>query len=119
MYRIPSDLDLSEIVGESTTQICVGQFDLQFTFGPVSFAIMSQVNLKREGELIGIWEEKKWPDAAFYEVMNVNVSKYEIPNDRQIIIYLENGIEIHLSDDSDQYECMLIQIEGDPTLWVI
>jgi hypothetical protein len=36
MYRIPSDLDLSPVVGEFTTQLRVGQFDLQFTFVKVN-----------------------------------------------------------------------------------
>jgi hypothetical protein len=33
MCRVPKDLDLSPVVGEFTTQVRVGQFDLQFTFG--------------------------------------------------------------------------------------
>ncbi len=49
MYRIPKDLDLSQIVGTFTTQLRVGQFDLQFTLGDphhqVTFAVQSAVNL--------------------------------------------------------------------------
>ncbi len=55
MYRIPDKLDLSPVVGEFTTQLRVGQFDLQFTFGPVSFAVQSPVNLFRDGKLIAHW----------------------------------------------------------------
>ena len=114
MYRVPLDLDLSAIVGEFTTQIRVGQFDIQFSFGPVTFAIESPVSLVRQGEVIGGWSEGRWPDSGFFDTMNVNVSKWEIPNDRTIQIHLENGIEIHLSDDSDAYECMQIYLEGSP-----
>jgi hypothetical protein len=114
MYRVPLDLDLSTIVGESTTQIRVGQFDVQFTFGPVSFAIQSPVSLVRNGEVIGRWAEGRWPDSGFFETMNVKVSSWKIPNDRTILIHLENGIEIHLMDDSDSYECMQISTEGSP-----
>lgn len=39
MYRIPDGLDLSPAVGEFTTQVRVGQFDLQFTFGPANIEI--------------------------------------------------------------------------------
>jgi hypothetical protein len=46
--------------------------------------------------------------------MNVKVSSWEIPNNRTILIHLENGIEIHLMDDSDSYECMQISTEGSP-----
>ncbi len=119
MYRIPKDLDLSKVIGEFTTQIRVGQFDLQFTFGKVNFAVYSQVDLVQNGEVIGSWNEGKWPDPRFYEIMNVNLVKYEVPNDRLIVLYFSNGIEMRLNDNSDQYECMQIQIEGDPNQWII
>ncbi len=56
MYRIPSNLDLSPVVGEFTTQVRVGQFDLQFTFGSVNFAAQSPVQLLRDDEPIATWE---------------------------------------------------------------
>ena len=71
------------------------------------------------GETIGIWEEGKWPGEQFLNVMNISVVKYEVPNDRLIILYFENGIEMHLSDDSDQYECIQISMAGEPGQWII
>ena len=114
MYRVPLDLDLSAIVGEFTTQVRVGQYDVQFTFGRVNFSVQSPIKLVRNGEVIGIWEEGRWPDSIFYETMNVSVTRWKIPNDQTIVIYLENDIEIHLTDDSDQYECMQISVEDGP-----
>jgi hypothetical protein len=119
MYRIPKELDLSPVVGEFITQIRVGQFDIQFTFGDVSFSIRSFVNLFRGGELIGHWKEGKWPDAAFYDVMNTEVTRCDKMTDRLIVIAFANGIEMHLVDDSDQYECMEISFKGSSTFWVI
>ena len=119
MYRIPKDLDLSKIVGQFTTQVRVGQFDLQFSFGEVHFAVQSHVDLVRNGEVIGKWQEGEWPTPEFFGIMNAEVVRYEIPNDRTIEIHLENGIEIHLTDDSDQFECMQISIQGDPDQWII
>jgi hypothetical protein len=119
MYRIPNELDLTPVIGEFTTQLRVGQFDLQFSLGIVDFAITSQVNLFRKDKLIGHWEEGKWPEPAFYEIMNSEVTRCQIANDRLIIITFANEIEMHLKDDSDQYECMQINIKGNPTTWVI
>ena len=112
MYRVPLDLDLSEIVGEFATQVGVGQFDLRFTFGPVTFSVESPVSLVRNGQLIGSWEGGRWPDSTFFETMNSSVSRWEIPDDRTIVIRLENGIEVHLTDNSDQYECIQISVAG-------
>jgi hypothetical protein len=119
MYRIPKELDLSPVVGEFTTQIRVGQFDLQFGFGDVNFAITSPVSLFRGAQLIGQWKEGKWPDPAFYEIMNTEITRCEAKTDRLIVIVFANGIEMHLVDDSDQYECMKIHFEGNPSPWII
>lgn len=119
MYRIPKDLDLSPVVGEFTTQVRVGQFDLQFTFGPVNFAVQSPVNLFRDGKLVAHWEEGKWPDPGFYEIMNAEVRRCEVVNDRLIVLDFVNGTEMHLEDNSDQYESMQISFEGDPSQWII
>jgi hypothetical protein len=119
MYRISKKLDLSPVVGEFTTQVRVGQFDLQFTFGPVNFAVQSPVELSRCGKVVGHWEEGKWPDPGFFDVMNSKVTRCEIVSDRLIVLEFENGLEMHLEDSSDQYECMEISFEGNPSSWII
>ena len=119
MYRIPAGLDLSPVVGEFTTQVRVGQFDLQFTFGSVNFAVQSPVNLFRDGRVVAHWEEGRWPEPGFYEIMNAKVRRCEVANDRLIVFEFENGLAMHLEDSFDQYECMQISFEGDPSLWVI
>ena len=119
MYRIPNNLDLSPVVGQFTTQVRVGQFDLQFSFGPVNFAVQSQVNLFRDGKLLAHWEEGRWPDPGFYNIMNAEVRRCEVVNDRLILFEFENGITMHLEDSSDQYECMQISFEGTQSHWII
>ena len=119
MYRISKELDLSPVVGQFTTQVRVGQFDLQFTFGPVNFAIQSPVNLFRDGKLVAHWEEGQWPDPGFYDIMNAEVRRCEVVNDRLIVLELDNEIEIHLEDNSDQYESMQIAFEGSSTRCII
>ena len=119
MYGIPKNLDLSCTVGESLTQVLVGQFDLQFDFGPVRFAVQSPVDLYRDGKLLAHWEEGRWPDSGFYDIMNTDVQRCEVVNDRLIVIEFKNGITMRLADSSDQYESMQIRFQGDPTLWVI
>jgi hypothetical protein len=119
MYRIPADLDLSSVIREFTTQVRVGQFDLQFTFGPVNFAVQSPVKLFRDGEIIARWEEGRWPDSGFYDIMNTPVRRCEVVSDRLIVFEFENGIAMHLEDSSDQYESMQISVDGKQAQWVI
>ena len=119
MYGIPKELDLSSVLGEFTTQLRVGQFDLQFTFGPVDFAVQSPVQILREGEIVARWSEGTWPDSGFYEIMNVNVASCEIVGERQIVLQFENGLSMLLEDNSDQYESMTICFKGDSSPWII
>ncbi len=113
MYRIPKELDLSKTVGEFTTQINVGKYDIQFDFGDVHFAVQSPIKILKEGKLIATWEEGIWPESGFIEIFNLPVSSVQIPDDRTIIIKFENKLEMHLSDNSDQYESMQISIKGE------
>jgi hypothetical protein len=119
MYRIPANLDLSPVVGEFTTQVRVGQFDRQFTFGRVNFAVQSPVTLFRNGKIAAQWEQGRWPDPGFYEIMNTEVRRCEVASDRLIVFEFDNGIAMHLEDSSDQYECMQIAFEGEQSQWII
>lgn len=113
MYRIPKDLDLSPVVGETTTQLRVGRWDLQFTFGPVSFTVETPVSLHHDGKQVARWEPGKWPDSGFLDILSTEVRRCEVASDRMIVIELANGLEIHLVDDSDHHESMQITFEGD------
>ena len=119
MYRIPKELNLSPVVGEFTTQIRVGQFELQFTFGDINISVSSPVNLFRGGVLVGHWEEGKWPDSGFYDIMNTEITRCETVTDKLIVIEFANDIQMHLVDDSDQYECMQIHFKGNPSPWIV
>lgn len=119
MYRIPDELDLSCVIGEFTTQIHVGKYDLQFSLGKVHFSIWSPILLFDSEKEVGMWQEGKWPDPAFIELFNVSVTECVIRDNRHIILRFENGFEMHLADASDEYESMSISIEGESGPWII
>jgi hypothetical protein len=95
----------------------VGQFDLQFTFGPVNFAVQSPVSVVRDDALVARWEEGTWPDTGFFDIMNTPVRACDVVGDREIVLGFENGLTMCLVDEPDSYECLLITIDG--RLWVI
>ena len=119
MYRIPEELDLSAAVGESISQIQVGKYDIQFSLGKVQFSIWSPIRLIKNGKEIGQWNEGNWPDPAFVEVFNENITEVAIPNNQSIILRFENGVEMRLTDESDQFESMSISIGGESGPWII
>jgi hypothetical protein len=118
MYQLPKKLDLSEAIGQCTTQLRIGPFDIQFSFGKVNFNIQSQVILTSHGETITQWEEGTWPDATFSQVFNVAMVDWQL-QENSIMLRLENGMEMQLMADNGGYECIQISIEGQDVLWVI
>ncbi|QDA56445.1 hypothetical protein [Thermomonas aquatica] len=112
MYKFPSDLDLSPLIGAFTTQVLVGQYDLQFYFGDSWLATQSTVELTKDQSVVGRWEPGRWPDPAFHDVMNVAVTQAIVKDDRNLVITLDNGLSINFTDNSDQFESMQIRIAG-------
>lgn len=51
--------------------------------------------------------------------MNVNVVACQMPDERKVVIHLENGMEIHLRDDSNKFECMQIYVDGEQSPYII
>ena len=114
MYGIPSDLNYASMIGEFTTQVGVGQFDIQFTIGDFRFIIQSPIHLFKDGIPVGGWDGASWPDTAFYDLMNVAVASVDLPNDKTMRISFENGLVAELADDSDKYETMQIVVGKAP-----
>jgi hypothetical protein len=114
MYGFPTDLDFSSVVGEFTTLIGVGQFDLQFSLGKFRFVVQSPITLHREGRAVATWDSVTWPPPEFYDLMNTPVVSAELTDGRTLVLRFENGLAAHLVDDSDQYETMQIIVGESP-----
>ena len=114
MYGIPSDLNYASMIGEFTTQICVGPLDLQFTLGDFRFIVQSPIEIFKDEIRIGGWDGASWPDAAFYDLMNVAVAGVDLLDDKTMRISFENGLIAELTDDSDRYESMQIIVGKAP-----
>ena len=44
--------------------------------------MQSRAVFVKDGKVIAAWEEGRWPDAAFYDVMHSKVLRCEMPDDR-------------------------------------
>jgi hypothetical protein len=75
------------------------------------------VQLLRDEKFVAESDEGRWPDPGFFDIMNTAVCRCETVDDRHIEIQFENGLTMRLVADSDQYECLLITVNGN--LWVI
>ena len=112
MYGFPADLDLSAAVGQEITQFGVGPYDLQFALGEVVFTVQSAVELRRGDTMIAAWEGGGWPSPDLYEVFCQPVTAIRVVDASRLAIALENGLELHILDASEQYESLAIRVPG-------
>jgi len=108
------------MVGAFTTQICVGQFDVQLTLGDFRFVLQSPIRVLKSGVDIGGWEPSKWPDAAFYDLMNVEVTGSSFKDHETLSIQFEGGLELLLREDPGPHESMQIIVGKNPgTVYIV
>ena len=119
MYGFPADLDLSPAIGHETTQVCVGPYDLQFSFGPVAFAVQSRVELLHGDVAVAIWESGRWPEPAFYQMFNTPIIEFAVVDRKRLRLRLENGYDLQLTDTSERHESMQIYVNGLDDVYIV
>lgn len=120
MYRFPLDLDLSPLVGQFTTQLCVGAFDLQFSLGDYSFIVQGGLDLYRDGVVVATYRADSWPSHEFYGLLNAEVSSAFFHDETTLVISFTNGLEARVLDTSDQYEsCQILVGKTNPTVYIV
>ncbi|CAN5153105.1 hypothetical protein BH11PSE11_BH11PSE11_32400 [soil metagenome] len=115
MYRIPANLDLTDLVGADLEQICLGGADVQFVFGTkATVAVQSRVSVFENDDLVAEWdEEENWCSLSFQRLLNATVQGYRVINEQTLEIQFADGLKLQLHDESDQYESMQIYYAGD------
>jgi len=120
MYGFPLDLDLSRLVGQFTTQFCVGAFDLQFSLGDFRFIVQGGLDLYRDGIVVATYRADAWPSHEFYSLLNTEVLSAFFPDDKTLVISFTNGLEARLLETSDQYEsCQILVGKNNPTVYIV
>ena len=114
MYRIPADIDLSDIVGSEIQQVCLGRYDVQFHFASGrTISVQGDVEVLEHDSVLASWNENdNWSSTGFQQLLNTTVKSYSVPNDRLLEINFDRNLILRLYDSSDQYESMQIYPGG-------
>ena len=116
-------LDLEGIVGHPMNLLCQGEFDLQLVFAVSNiqrFSIMSSLQLYEAGELLATWEGGSgWSALAYQKLLNAVPASWRIVEPAILEIAYENGLVMHILDDSDQYESVVIEFTDQPSVIVV
>ena len=113
MHGVPANLDLQQFQGDYLTQLCIGQYDLQFNFGAGS-------NITVEGhwelrDARGILLDQAIKPPALRECYKVHVlllatvTSFLVDPPRSFTLLFDNGMKLTVFDSSEQYESFSIQ----------
>jgi len=109
MYGLkPEDLaHLRTLEGKEITQICVGQYDLQFNFHPDgNISVWGRCEMLDESDtIVDVWKQDERSKVfRFFELLGQPVIKVEIDSSKSFVALFKNHQKLRVIDDSDQYE---------------
>ena len=116
MYGIPTDLDLSPIVGEMIERVDLGPHIMHIDFGNGwSISCEGTVSYRDESGEFAI-RDRDWQDLnGIKPLLGGVASSWQIESDRTFSISLRDRGMIVFTDDSAQYESFQIWPKG----WII
>src|SRR5262245_3213158 len=107
MFGVPANLDLSQLQGDCLTQICLGEFDLQFRFGG--------------GGNISVWSNWQIRDASgtvidqaidppaqresykLHVLLGRTITTFTVDPPRSFTLHFDSGMMLTVFDDSRQF----------------
>ena len=122
MYGVPKNLDLSRFDGALLTQICIGEFQVQFHFQQVASNFHQSASISVEGKwevrdsagLFVDWMERHASLSqrdSFYahRLLGSTVTAYRVDPPESLTLQFSSGHTLTVFDDSRQYESFSIQ----------
>lgn len=108
MYGVPADLDMNFLVGAELIQVCLGQIQIQFHFLP-----KASISVEGSWKLIGssgTRVDRGERDAIcgqhtlLARMLGHRVTQANVVGRNSIVLRCDNGDELHIFDDSAEYE---------------
>ena len=116
MYGIPSNIDLSPIVGEMIERIDIGPYIMSINFGNGwSISCEGTVSYRDQSTEALIQNRTRRDLNAIKPLLGAFVSSWQVESDRTFSISLKNKGAVIFTDDSNQYESFQIR----PKDWII
>jgi len=111
MYKLPSELNLDELVGQEINMICVGPYDAQVKFEK---GMTIQSLFKLAGEIEGkysVWFSGEWVDTSnLLKVPKQEVMQVLRASDTELQIVLSNDVKLSIYTEESQYESINISM---------
>lgn len=111
MHGVPVNLNLDFLKGTDLTQICLGQYQIQFRFHPAgSISVEGRWELldARGQSLDRSYDEPERPPYQLHRLLGKQVASYEVSPPHWFSLCFESGETLRVFDDSLQYESFSI-----------
>jgi hypothetical protein len=114
MYGVPANLDLRQFLGDYLTQLCIGQYDLQFIFGKgSSISVQGQWELRdAAGTLLDhdfVDQPAKRESYKAHFLLGATVTASQVNPPQSFTLFFDTGMMLTIFDDSKQHESFSIQ----------
>lgn len=115
MYGLSQDTDVSFFIGQTLIQACFGPHDVILNFQddkPATISIWSSIGcISSDGMCERIKDFKEQP-GFILKLMNVPITSSQVLVGGTLRLGFENGRQLEIYDDSDQYESYSIHHAG-------
>ena len=113
MYPIPANPDLTGIIDSPLTQVCFGEFILQFHFeSNARLECQGTIQHSDQGTQLATWADGKLSGPAFLSLLGKRPTRFQVISSEKLELYFENGQILTLLNDSEQYESFQIYQSG-------
>jgi hypothetical protein len=118
MYGLPSNTDLSFLVGKTLQQVCIGLHEIILNFDdPLSITIMSPIACTLAGAKYQKYEDYRNAASVVVTFLQDVVASAKGDQDGTLTLEFGGGGRLDVYDDSKQYESYIIK-NGDKLIVV-
>jgi hypothetical protein len=114
MNGLPSDIDLSFLVGQELQQVCIGRHEAILHFGDaVSICIESEIGHKSNlGKLTAIYKTIAPSASMLVSLINSSIVKAYAESPGTLVLELCNGQVLEIYDANSEYESYQISYDN-------
>ena len=115
MYKFPDITQLSGLVHKRISQICIGENELILNFdGDSRLTVFSTFGVSNCGQEIQWFDSFVSGSNHVMSLLGQSISSLKIDADSnaRMQVGFANGSVLHLTDEFDSYESLLINIDG-------
>ncbi|MEM8773623.1 MAG: hypothetical protein AAGF53_01235 [Pseudomonadota bacterium] len=119
MYDIPETQEFSGLLGKELQQVCIGNNEVIFNFdSDFSLCVMGPFEHIKSGSEVFDYTDLLTKPSSLPSLLNSSIFEVKKENNDYLLLCFQNNEKLRLINDTDQYECFSLNIDGNIILVV-